>query len=146
MEYSLMAPRISSPLIFHFQPLNSLEILEIQYKLNKQPFNTTLTRISYADKEKITGRLKKSKGNLSFENLDHLEHWYIYTLIHNTCVSQRTTAFTRSLYSSILWGGNRKCLRAYSWSFWQTHVSQSDNPTKIHEFLKRAFLSSQHND
>lgn len=32
----------------------------------------------------------------------------------HTCASQRTTDVTRSLYSSILRGGNRKCLRAYS--------------------------------
>lgn len=40
----------------------------------------------------------------------------IYSGKHHTCASQRTTEVTRSLYSSILSGGNKKCLRAYSCS------------------------------
>jgi hypothetical protein len=36
---------------------------------------------------------------------------------NHTWASQRTTAMTRSLYSSILRGGNKKCLRAYSCTF-----------------------------
>lgn len=35
-------------------------------------------------------------------------------VLYHTWASQRTTAITRSLYSSILSGGNKKCLRAYS--------------------------------
>ncbi len=81
-------------------------------------FKNSMPRRIPISEEKETTRFSQFAANISHEeNIPKRQILIIWTklirTIH-TCASVRTTAITRLLYSSIVSGGNKKCLLAYS--------------------------------